>query len=62
MTSADDTETKGKITPEGDKAMRNRIGVLLPSRDRGPVAIPANDTKPTSLKTDCAVDVPGCVW
>ncbi len=62
MTTDDDTEMKGQLTPEGDKVMRNRIGVLLPSRHRGPGAIPANDAKPTPMKSDYAVDGPGCVW
>ena len=36
--------------------------VLLPSRERGPVRIPVTDIKPTPMKTDFAVDTPGCVW
>ena len=62
MTTGDAAEMKGKIIPEGDKAMRNRIGVLLPSLDRGPGAIPANGTKPTPMKTGYAANVPACAW
>ena len=36
--------------------------VLLPSREHGPVRIPVTDIKPTPMKTDFAVDTPGCVW
>jgi len=46
----------------GEIATPGTATVLLPSRDRGPVAIPANDTTPTPMKTDYAADVPGCVW
>ncbi len=46
----------------GEIATPGTASVLLPSRERGPVVIPANDTEPTPLKTDFAADIPGCVW
>jgi acyl dehydratase len=36
--------------------------VLLPSRERGPVKVPAGGTEPSGMKTEYAVDIPGCVW
>ncbi|MCY3967947.1 MAG: MaoC family dehydratase N-terminal domain-containing protein [bacterium] len=47
---------RGEVTAPG------RAKVLLPSRARGPVIIPATDIKPSPLKTQYAVDTPGCVW
>ncbi len=46
----------------GEIATPGTASVLLPSRTRGPVVIPTNDTKPTPLRTPYAADAKGCVW
>lgn len=40
----------------------NRTAVLLPSRERGPVQIPARNARPTRRKSEYAMDIPGCRW
>ncbi len=47
---------RGEITAPG------QAKVLLPSREHGTVTIPATDIAPSPLKTEYAVDTPGCVW
>ncbi len=46
----------------GEIATPGKASVLLPSRRSGPVVIPSSEAKPTPLKTDYAVDCPGCRW
>ena len=47
---------RGEITSPGTAS------VLLPSRERGPVAIPIREAAPTPRRNDFSMDIPGCVW
>ena len=46
----------------GEIASPGGSTVLLPSRERGPVVIPPRESEPVKLRTEYAVDIPGCVW
>ena len=47
---------RGEVTSPGTAS------VLLPSRATGPVTLPVPGTTPTPLKTNFALDTPGCTW
>ena len=46
----------------GETTVTGNASVLLPSRTRGPVVIPAREVKPTALRNEFSVDIPGSVW
>ena len=46
----------------GEIATPGEATVLLPSREREAVVVPTSDVKPTRMKSEYAVDTPGCVW
>jgi len=46
----------------GEIATPGKATVLLPSRERGPIVIPASAIKPTPLKNPYIAEAPGCIW